>query len=265
MSMTQDGGSLSEVAVGTLVLTVMVGVVGAVSLYQMLNKGPGPSKAKVVHKGFIKCSKDRDKIECTSDLLRNREAIYVVRNKSGKREKLTDLCTELDSLESPVSDKVVSAVHAALCTTLEEIVEKDTVGLVPQITSIIIQLLTVTPSMDCILDAKLMPPAMYQPCYSVIISKRSVRCVSDGFVGPNVKGPAHPDKKYTDLCMRLVSDDLVRAATSKSVEIKYCVKETQAQSAFGLVEQSKNFLTHVFEKSHDDSESDELWNSYLIS
>lgn len=201
------------------------------------------SRSKPVAQGKIDCKiSDRERvIEATSDFLRNvrANAITIVSPK-GSPQPLGDYFEELKALGDRSKSEAVSrefavqvtlAVQNALLKAWKE--GGDTASSLPgALGAQVIELLTVSPTMDALLDAGIMPPSMNQPAYTLVVTGSEVRCITEGFVGMPVMGPADPNLKYTSQRMRLLSGNIMDVATSASpstMRLEYCIMPTSAQ------------------------------------
>ena len=84
--------------------------------------------------------------------------------------------------------------------------------------------LCVNLSMQVLEHAKVSPPAMYQPRFTLALLETEVFVVAHAFVGMPVLGPAHPEKKYTRTQLSYMTSNLLETAATH--EVSYKVKPT---------------------------------------
>mmetsp|Transcript_3311 Transcript_3311/g.4787 ORF Transcript_3311/g.4787 Transcript_3311/m.4787 type:complete len:278 (+) Transcript_3311:370-1203(+) len=275
-----DGGDALVVDGVSFALTLAVGLIGLLFVRYAVSKlvsGKGASSDKQAVKkvtgeqGQVVCSvgvQDKQRlVESTSDFLRNISSIYVA-SRNGL-DKLEDLLPEVKGVkgDGAVSEatveKLVRLMHEFI-TEQVKTVSDGNLKLSDGVAALAIEMLTVTPSMDCLLHAKVMPPSMYQPTYTLLISSNNVHCVTDGFIGFPVLGPADPNKKYTQKRMRLLTADLVEVAVegSSSIKVDYFMCSTSAENMRSLVNRGVPLIKSICANDRSGSTS---WKEYLLS
>lgn len=209
--------------------------------------GGGGAPAALSH-GSVSFHTGQAGNEKASDLLRNCLSGTILVEAPGRAARpLGEVCPALSEIRArgaAMSGAVRSEVEAALCAALAR--EWSGEALPAGLAALAMDLLAVAPQVDCLLAAKVMPPAMQQPSYTLVLAPaaRQVRCLTDGFVGVPVLGPADPALKYTATRMRSLSGDLVRAALERApaVDVAYCLRATRAVAGADLRRASRAAL-----------------------
>ncbi len=221
--------------------------------------GSGGAAAVLSH-GTVSFRTGQAGNEKASDLLRNSHSgtILVASAPGRVARPLGEVCPALAEIRargSTLSAAVRAEVEAALGTALAR--EWSGEALPDGVAALAIDLLAVSPQIDCLLAAEVMPPAMQQPSYTLVLAPaaRQVRCLADGFVGAPVLGPADPALKYTATHMRTLSGDLVRAALERApaVNVAYCLHATRAVAAAELREAGRAALNSALAATRADA------------
>jgi len=250
-----------EVLLGTAVAVLVLGIL-------LVSRKRGASaQLSPATLGRCACKLDRashggrKSIEPVSDLLRNLGAVRVA--VTGKPVKLLqELMPKASAIKSSgvaVSEEVVAQV----LEEMDDVVSHEMIGAHKGIAAIVVDLLTVTPSMDCLLDAKMSPPAMFQPLHTLIITKSQVRCMTDGFVGGPTKGPPNPNLKFTDTRMRILSGDAARAAveSSQDLDLQYVIQATKHTLTSQVADATQSLLTSVAASNNSETQ----WKELLVA
>ncbi|GBG34774.1 Hypothetical Protein FCC1311_109962 [Hondaea fermentalgiana] len=211
--------------------------------------------------------------EAASDFLRNVRAgaIHIVSVQSGARQlgQASVAMKALVNEPGPVSNDTairVAAVMQDLVLKAWQEYEPDTSSLPQTLGARVVELLTVSPTMDVLLDAHIMPPSMSQPAYTLVVARGEVRCITEGFVGSPLLGPADPNQKYTMQRLRLLSSnvlDVTSSSTSRELRLEYCIMATQAKRSTDILTGTHASLRELCGIQHAITAS--TWQDFLLS
>jgi len=190
-------------------------------------------------------------VEPCSDFLRNLAACAVVSEESG----LQDLVAAFPGLKKfkagqPVNENTVKELQETLQQELKETWQtndESSPKLMQRLATMLLQLCTVTPSVQALVESEMAPYSMYQPTFTLLLMSNNVKLVTEGFVGGPVRGPSDPNKKYTSQKMRLLTEDLV-VATSKEdirgIKVDFFIARTSATSTAELRDELTRAIFH---------------------
>jgi len=285
----EEGAEARQLAGNTAAVALALAALGALAVLRLWPSGStgsgksggssicsGSSRdggaARETRTGSQRCAVGRARggggaaVEAASDLVRNCDAVYVDSGDGAGPRPLRDVVPELSGLQGSgeaVTEDTAQALASALQRGLEGARPAGSGALPRGLAWLVIDALSVTHSMDCLLDAQVLPPAMYQPAYTVVLAGDSVRCLTDGFVGSPVLGPPHPSAKYTATRMRLLTGDLFQAAVEQAdaVPVDYCLGPTAARTAAAVRADTRPALRRLAASAA----SDLAWRELLLA
>jgi len=227
-------------------MTLAVGIVGAAILYTSIKKSPSQNAAQL---DSVKTPLQKLQTESKSDFLRNLHELKV--------------CTPngvYSSMLETVYNNIVPVTEQDILNGMDTFLLSCGIKLNKEGSNVVVQMLTVTPSMNCLFNANIMPPAMFQPTYTLLVcSDGTVRCSTHGYVGSPVMGPPDPSKKYTKTCMRLITDDTNMAVLGECINVRYSISD--CERGWTPIYDSSTLAELVSNKSSGDSK----WIEYLTN
>uniref|UniRef100_A0A7S3PLX6 Uncharacterized protein n=1 Tax=Aplanochytrium stocchinoi TaxID=215587 RepID=A0A7S3PLX6_9STRA len=219
-----------------IVLTLLVGVIVLyiiIVYFETFKSDNGAKKFKsstLQRKGSVKIEVtgkvDSGLMEAKRDFLRSVEAVYVATENS-----YTSFQDEIKAIEIEKQSSFIEANDDtnSILEKLQVLIKQktETKTNIQELSNRVLDHIRVAPGISVLLDAKVFPPSMYQPRYTLVLAREAVHVITDGFTGQPSFGPPDPNKKYTSNRIRYITDNLVNLKTSSdSVNVNYNIKAT---------------------------------------